>query len=90
MKLTSVASREEVYQNVVNVLHEMFELDRSRLTMDAKLFTDLDIDSIDAIDLVVKLNEITGKRIQPEMFKSVRTIEDIVNALHALLKEAAV
>jgi len=90
MKLTSEASKEEIYQNVVSVLHEMFELDKSRLTMDAKLFTDLDIDSIDAIDLVVKLNEITGKRIQPETFKAVRTIEDIVNAVHALLRGAEV
>jgi len=89
MKLASGATKEEIYQNVVNVLHEMFELDKSKLTMDAKLFTDLDIDSIDAVDLVVKLNEMTGKRIQPEAFKAVRTVEDVVNALYELLMEAA-
>ena len=69
---------------LVDMLHEMFELDRSKITLDANLYSDLDIDSIDAVDLAVKLKELTGKRLQPEVFKSVRTIRDVVNALAAL------
>ena len=49
------------------------------------MYTDLDIDSIDAVDLVVKLNQLTGKRLQPDVFKSVRTVQDVVAALAALL-----
>ena len=70
---------------LVDMLQEMFELDRSKITLDANLYSDLDIDSIDAVDLVVRLKELTGKRIQPEVFKSVRTVQDVVNALAALL-----
>jgi acyl carrier protein len=63
----------------------MFELDKAKITPQANLYTDLDIDSIDAVDLAVKLKQLTGKRLQPDVFKSVRTVQDIVNALEGLL-----
>jgi acyl carrier protein len=85
MALPSSMSKEEIYLLVVDTLHEMFELDRERITLEANLYTDLDIDSIDAVDLVVKLNQLTGKRLQPDVFKSVRTVQDVVAALAALL-----
>lgn len=69
---------------LVDMLHEMFELDKSKITLEANLYSDLDIDSIDAVDLAVKLKDLTGKRLQPEVFKSVRTVRDVVNALASL------
>ena len=80
-------TKEDVYPWVVDILHEMFELDRKKITPEANLYTDLDIDSIDAVDLAVKFKELTGKRLQPEVFKSVRTVQDVVNALAALLAQ---
>ena len=80
-------SQEEIYAWLVNILHEMFELDKARVTLDANLYTDLDIDSIDAVDIAVKLKQLTGKRLQPEVFKSVRTVRDVVNALAGLRRE---
>ena len=87
MTPTNTMRKEEIYPWVVAVLHEMFELDKSKITPEANLYTDLDIDSIDAVDLAVKLKQLTGKRLQPEVFKSVRTVQDVVNALEALLAE---
>lgn len=55
---------------------------------DTHLFEELDLDSIDAVDLAIKLQEMTGKRIKPEEFKSVRTVGDVVAAVHALLADA--
>jgi acyl carrier protein len=78
-------SKEEIYPWVVDTLHEMFELDKAKITPQSNLYTDLDIDSIDAVDLAVKLKQLTGKRLQPDVFKSVRTVQDIVNALEGLL-----
>jgi acyl carrier protein len=72
---------------VSKLLQEMFELDAAAITPTANLYDDLDIDSIDAVDIVVKLNQITGKRIQPEVFRNVRTVQDVVNVLAALLAE---
>ena len=78
-------TREEILKGVTETLQQTFGLDPARLTPQADLYTDLDIDSIDAIDLLVKLQQMTGKRMQPEAFKSVRTIQDVVDAIHQLL-----
>jgi len=85
MNMEIPMSKEEIYPWVVNTLHEMFELDKAKITPQANLYTDLDIDSIDAVDLAVKLKHLTGKRLEPDVFKSVRTVQDIVNALQGLL-----
>jgi acyl carrier protein len=87
MTLASAMTKENIYAMLVDMLHEMFELDKSKITLDANLYSDLDIDSIDAVDLAVRLKDLTGKRMQPEVFKSVRTVKDVVNALAALLEE---
>ena len=85
MTTASPVSKEEIYPWLIDILHEMFDLDKAKITGEANLYTDLDIDSIDAVDLAVKLKELTGKRLQPEVFKSVLTVQDVVNALASLL-----
>ncbi|HLN87702.1 MAG TPA: acyl carrier protein [Candidatus Limnocylindrales bacterium] len=79
--------KEEIYPWLVSMLHEMFELDEAKITLDAHLYNDLDIDSIDAVDLAVKLKQLTGRRLQPEVFKKVRTVRDVVDALAVLLEQ---
>ncbi|MBM4262270.1 MAG: acyl carrier protein [Deltaproteobacteria bacterium] len=78
-------TQDEIYPWLVGLLSEMFELDKTRITPQANLYTDLDIDSIDAVDLAVKFKELTGKRLAPETFKSVRTVQDVVDALAGLM-----
>ena len=78
-------TQEEIYAWLSQTLQDMFELDAARIVPEANL-ADLDIDSIDAVDVVVKFKELTGKRVQPEVFKSVRTVQDVVNALHTLVQ----
>lgn len=80
-------TQDEIYQMIVDVLHETFELEPAKITRDANLYTDLDIDSIDAVDLAVKLKQLTGKRLTAETFKSVRTVQDVIDAIAALTKE---
>lgn len=82
-------NRDELFTWVADLLAEMFELDRASLSPASNLYADLDIDSIDAVDLAVKLKQMTGKRLQPEVFKTIRTIEDVVNALVGLAEEQA-
>jgi acyl carrier protein len=67
------------------LLADKFEVDPARITPEADLYRDLDLDSIDAVDLIIKLQEMTGKRIKPEEFKSVRTIGDVCVAVDRLL-----
>ncbi|PRC95158.1 Acyl carrier protein [Solimicrobium silvestre] len=87
MIMISEMSKDELYVWVVDLLAQMFELDKSSLTPQSNLYADLDIDSIDAVDLAVKLKQLTGKRLAPEVFKEIRTIEDVVNSLSELTPE---
>lgn len=85
--LNKTMDKAEIGEWVSALLQDMFELDAAKITPEANLYTDLDIDSIDAVDIVVKLNQTTGKRIQPEVFRSVRTVRDVVDVLAVLLQE---
>lgn len=78
-------SQEEIFQHLKNVLVELFEIEPEKITMEASLYKDLDIDSIDAIDLILKLKDYTGRKIQPEEFRNVRTVGDVVGAVHTLM-----
>ena len=80
-------SQQEVFEQVKKTLVELFEIDAAKVVPGANLYMDLDIDSIDAIDLILELKTYTGKRIDPEQFKHVRTIEDLVTAVQKLLNE---
>ncbi len=80
-------TRDELYEKLVEVLERTFDIEPERIHLDAKLGEDLDIDSIDAVDLLVELKQITGVRLQPEAFKSVRTLRDVLDALVALLPQ---
>jgi acyl carrier protein len=77
-------TREEVYSWLVGVLKELFELNPEKIRPEVNL-VDLDLDSIDAVDVVVEFQKLTGKRMEPEAFKSVRTIGDVVGVLHNLV-----
>ena len=70
-------------------MQDTFEIDPARITPAANLYTDLDIDSIDAVDLIVQLKPLLGGKLQPDAFKAVRTVQDVVDVLHGLLRGAA-
>ena len=75
----------EVLATLTSYLVEMFEVPEQAITLEARLFEDLDLDSIDAVDLVVRLQDYTGRKIPVAEFKSVRTVGDVVDQVHALL-----
>ena len=78
-------TQDEIFQTLRGYLQDIFEVPGEDITLDSRLVEDLDLDSIDAVDLMVKLQEITGRKIPPDEFKTVRTVGDIVERVHALL-----
>lgn len=78
-------TNEALFIMLSDILVEDFEVEAEDLSLDANLYEDLDLDSIDAVDLVVKLREKTGKKIEPDDFKQVRTVNDVVVAIKKLL-----
>jgi len=77
--------KEEIYEALKKILVELFEIDAAKVTPQANLYADLEIDSIDAVDLAIQMHSVTGKRLAPEDFKQVRTVQDVVDAVHRVL-----
>lgn len=78
-------NKDEIFERVQAIFLESFEIESDRIQLDSHLFEDLDLDSIDAVDLAIKVQELTGKRIKPEDFKSVRTVQDVVDTIQNLM-----
>lgn len=78
-------SKEEIFDNLCKILETEFEIDKSLLNENANLFDDLDLDSIDVVDLAVRLQQYTQKRLSPEEFKQIKTIKDVVDTLYSLI-----
>lgn len=77
--------KQDIFQTLKNTLVEQFELDPVKITPEARLYEDLDLDSIDAVDLIIKLQELTGRKVSPEDFKGVRTVADVERVIGKLL-----
>lgn len=80
-------NRDEILQFIRQIMQEMFEIEEDLVTLDARLYEDLDFDSIDAVDMIVKLKEKTGKVVKPNDFKNARTINDVVEAVYKLIND---
>jgi acyl carrier protein len=80
-------TKNDIYNRIHTVLVEQFEMDADSISMDAHLRDDLDIDSIDAVDLMVELKSFTEKKLAVDDFREVRTISDIVDAVYKLAQE---
>ncbi|HEE6162652.1 TPA: acyl carrier protein [Acinetobacter baumannii] len=74
-------SQEQVLTKLREWMEDLFEIEPETVQLDSNLYSDLDVDSIDAVDLVVKIKELTGKQVKPEDFKNVRTVLDVVTVI---------
>jgi acyl carrier protein len=82
-------TRDEIFTQVTRHMAEMFEIEPAKITADALLRENLDLDSIDAIDLAVKIEEFTGKRVDEGSLRSVRTVNDVVDLVEKIANGTA-
>ncbi|AWL29875.1 acyl carrier protein [Acinetobacter defluvii] len=80
-------TQDQILEKLREWMEELFEIEPDDIQLDSNLYSDLDVDSIDAIDLVVKIKELTGKQVQPEDFKNVRTVQDVVTVIQNMSAE---
>jgi len=83
--MDSTMTDAEIEQKIKNILVEEFECDPARLKTNTNLFTELDLDSIDAVDLVVRLQQEIQKKVEPDDFRQIRTLGDVVAAVSKLV-----
>ncbi len=77
--------KEEILYKVEDVIVDFLAIDRALIKPETKLFEDLDFDSIDAIELILQLEEKYDEKISADKLKSARTIQDVVDCLYELL-----
>ena len=81
--------REELFKHVKETLIKEFECDESMIVPEARFYEDLDLDSIDAVDLVVRLRNEWKLEVSSEDFKSIRTVGDLLDVLERLTSDVA-
>ncbi len=78
---------DKIIETINTVMVEEFEIDAGLLKPDALLYEDLGLDSLDAVDLIVMVDKELGVRIEEDEARSIRTLEDVYQIIHGLLKE---
>lgn len=78
-------TRDEIFNTIKEILVKEFDCDESKIKIESNLVEDLDLDSIDAVDLVVKLQGIINRKVDPEDFKQIRTLQDVVDAVEKII-----
>lgn len=76
--------KQQIFSKIQSALVEDFEMDSTKVVPEARLYEDLNLDSIDAVDLIVKLKSFIPRNIDPEVFKKMRTLQDVVDGIYDL------
>ncbi len=80
-------TRQEIEQKVNKFLVDEFEIDENKIKGDAILKDDLNIDSLDLVDLVVVVKKVFGFKIQLEEMKAVKTLNDFYDYIERKLAQ---
>ncbi|MDR2951710.1 MAG: phosphopantetheine-binding protein [Treponema sp.] len=76
-------TKDEFALKIRDILTQEFEIDAEVITPEARLYEDLEMDSIDAVDLLVKMKEFMPGKIDAELFKKARTVHDLTEILYS-------
>ena len=80
--------KQVIFEKIKAALMEDLDLDENSIVTDARLYEDLELDSIDAVDLIVKLKSFLPRNIDPEAFKKMRTLENVVDGIYNLVQNS--
>lgn len=78
-------TRDDLFKKLQQILFDNFEIAPERITPDSNLYAELELDSIDAVDLVIQVQELIGKKIGSDEFKAARTVNDVLDVVEKLL-----
>ena len=80
-------TRTEIFQQIQDALVEQFEIDRKKITPEAHLIKDLGMDSLDAIQMAVNIQELTKQRVAEDQMRQLRTVQDVIDMIERLLSQ---
>jgi acyl carrier protein len=83
--METTSSKAEILREIQLMMKELFDIDEKRVQPQARLIDDLELDSLDALDLAVKVEEITGLALDEQKLRELRTVEDVIIAIDKLV-----
>jgi acyl carrier protein len=84
LKTEYFLDRNSVFKNVKELLISEFKLDPGLISLDKRINEDLELDSLDMVDMIIALSDQTGKKIDPSLFKDACTVQDLVDSVYNL------
>jgi len=77
-------NKTDIYEKLKEVITSNFKLPADSISLENYLSDDLHLDSLDIVDLTLSLSDYTGKKVDPALFKSIRTVQDLVDLVAPL------
>ena len=75
-----------VFEKVKKIIVKELSVDEEKVTMEASLVEDLEADSLDAVEIIVAIEEEFGLQVDDEAAENVKTVGDLVKCIEANLK----
>lgn len=73
-----------MFEEIANSLAEQLGISRDKITLESDIVNDLGADSLDVVELLMNLEESTGKTIPDEKVSEIKTVGDLVQVLQTL------
>ena len=79
-------SEDAIYIKLKEIMVLEFQLNADSISPDKLLAEDLELDSLDAVDLLLSLGDYLNEKLDPSLFKDARTVQDMVDSLRPIWK----
>lgn len=73
-----------MFEEIAKSLAEQLGISRDKITLESDIVNDLGADSLDVVELLMNLEESTGKTIPDEKVSEIKTVGDLVQVLQTL------
>jgi acyl carrier protein len=80
-------NKDAIYEKIKEIMVSEFKLAADSIGLEKQLSNDLQLDSLDIVDLILGLSDFIGEKIDPTLFKDAHTVQDLVDSVTPLWKQ---
>jgi len=77
--------REKIFQELKNILKDTVTVEEEEITMESDLVNDLNLDSLDLVDLALSVEQVFGFEFSDEQLQQIKTVKDVVDIIESHL-----